>query len=115
MTTNPPETTENYLELNGNLEKLEHLTKRFVSVFNKKDEFNPAINAPGGDLWLKATQAFWQNYSVDPSKMITQQIKYWGEAVTNFVAMQQEFVKTQPEEQDVHEVVSDRTLCVELE
>ena len=97
MTTNPPETTENYLELNGNLEKLEHLTKRFVSVFNKKDEFNPAINAPGGDLWLKATQTFWQNYSVDPSKMITQQIKYWGEAVTNFVAMQQEFVKTQPE------------------
>ena len=89
MTTDTPEITDIDPQLNRNLQKIEKLTQRFVSLFQQKKQFNPAITAPGEDLWLKATQAFWKNYTVDPTKFMAQQIKYWGDAVTDFMALQQ--------------------------
>lgn len=71
-----------------NMAKLEALTQRFVQVVQNKKQINPALNGPGPDLMMKASAAYWQNVLENPSKLIEQQIEYWGQTFAHFVEAQ---------------------------
>ena len=89
MTTSDNANKEKVTEFKQNLTKLEALSARFVATLGNKKDLSTAINAPGSDLLVKATGAFWQAYANDPSKLMVQQISYWGEALKEFVRLQQ--------------------------
>ena len=45
--------------LKQNLQKLDVLTKRFVTVVQKKKSLNPGLQGPGQDLTITASAAYW--------------------------------------------------------
>ncbi len=89
MTTDDTQIVTNSDVLQQNLSKLDELTKRFVQVVQNKKKINSALNGPGPDLMLKASTAYWQNMLENPSKLMEQQIAYWGQTLTHFVEAQQ--------------------------
>ena len=89
MTTDDTQIVTNSDVLQQNLSKLDELTKRFVQVVQNKKKINAALNGPGPDLMLKASTAYWQNMLENPSKLMEQQIAYWGQTLTHFVEAQQ--------------------------
>ena len=89
MTTDDTQIVTNSDVLQQNLSKLDELTKRFVQVVQNKKKINAALNGPGPDLMLKASTAYWQNMLENPTKIMEQQIAYWGQTLTHFVEAQQ--------------------------
>ena len=88
MTTEDTKIVQGSDNLKQNLSKLEELTQRFVQVVNNKRHVNPALNGPGPDLVVKASAAYWQAMLDNPSKLMEQQIAYWGQTLSHFVEAQ---------------------------
>ena len=88
MTTEDTKIIQDSDNLKQNLSKLEELTQRFVQVVNNKRHVNPALNGPGPDLVMKASAAYWQAMLDNPSKLMEQQIAYWGQTLSHFVEAQ---------------------------
>ena len=88
MTTEDTKIIQDSDNLKQNLSKLEELTQRFVQVVNNKRHVNPALNGPGPDLVVKASAAYWQAMLDNPSKLMEQQIAYWGQTLSHFVEAQ---------------------------
>jgi len=78
--------------LQQNIAKLDELTKRFASVMATKKQINPALNGPGPDLMVKATQSMWQSWAENPNKIIEQQVQYWGQTLNYFAQAQEAFL-----------------------
>ena len=78
--------------LKQNLEKLDVLTKRFVTVVQNKKSLDPGLQGPGQDLAISAASAYWQNMAENPYKILEQQVEFWGKTLQNMVEMQHAFV-----------------------
>ena len=62
--------------LKQNLQKLDVLTKRFVTVVQKKKSLNPGLQGPGQDLTITASAAYWQNMTKNPYKILEHQVEF---------------------------------------
>jgi polyhydroxyalkanoate synthase len=64
--------------LKQNIETLEELNQRLVSVLQNKKQINPSLNGPGSDLMVKASHAYWSKFMENPASLMENQISYWG-------------------------------------
>jgi len=69
------------IKLNNNLKKLEELTMRLVGAVAGKEPQNPDLQGPDKELYSKAASAWMGEAMRDPSKLIEQQVGYWGETL----------------------------------
>jgi len=89
----PPES--NIETLNANLQKIEALTQRLVNALASQREKNPALEGPGQQLYAKAAAAYFSEMMTNPSRIIEQQVSYWGKSLKHWVAAQESLAKGQ--------------------
>ncbi|MEM9432950.1 MAG: class I poly(R)-hydroxyalkanoic acid synthase [Pseudomonadota bacterium] len=90
--TNAPDDTEarEKLErLNENVAKMDALGKRLVAAFGQRRAADPNLQAPGHDIYMKAAAAFMAEMVNNPSRIIEQQVNYWGKSLKHYVEAQQ--------------------------
>jgi polyhydroxyalkanoate synthase len=95
MTTEDNESAVIPEVLKQNIETLEELNQRFVSVLQNKKQINPSLNGPGQDLMVKASHAYWSNFIENPANLMEKQISYWGKTLEYFVEAQHAFTQGQ--------------------
>ncbi|RLK10163.1 PHA/PHB synthase family protein [Ruegeria conchae] len=96
-----PELTEEHIErLKENMGKVEELSKRLVEVMAGKTPHTPALDGPNQELFAKAATAYWADVMQNPSKLLEQQIEYWGKSVLNFAEAQKAMTSGESEEPD---------------
>ncbi len=96
-----PELTEEHVErLKENMGKVEELSKRLVEVMAGKTPHTPALDGPNQELFAKAATAYWADVMQNPSKLLEQQIEYWGKSVLNFAEAQKAMTTGESEEPD---------------
>ncbi len=89
-----PENSGEHLEsFQKNLEKIEELSRRLMEVMTHKTGHNAALDAPKQDLFARAATAYWAEAMQNPSKMIGQQVAYWGKSLKHFAEVQETFAK----------------------
>ena len=74
--------------LTENLQRVEALTQRLLAAVSHKKPIRPAVQGPGQDLFAKAATAYVTEMMSNPSRMIEQQIAYWGQSLQHFVNSQ---------------------------
>jgi polyhydroxyalkanoate synthase len=89
MTTEQQEMGEKLERLNANLERIETLSQRLVAALGRKRPVRPALQAPDQDLFMKAAAAYWAEMVHNPSKILEQQVSYWGKALKHYVEAQE--------------------------
>ncbi len=89
MATSEYENSANVEKLNENLARIEALTQRLVAAFARKQPQRPDLQAPDPSLYLKAASAYWSEMVNNPSKMLENQIGYWGKTLKHFVEAQE--------------------------
>ncbi|KIC42313.1 poly(R)-hydroxyalkanoic acid synthase [Ruegeria sp. ANG-R] len=94
-----PKLTEEHIErLKENMGKVEELSKRLVEVMAGKTPHTPALDGPNQELFAKAATAYWADVMQNPSKLLEQQIEYWGKSVLNFAEAQKAMTSGESEE-----------------
>jgi polyhydroxyalkanoate synthase len=73
--------------------RIEELTQRLLASLGQKRPVPHALQAPGPDLYLKTAQAYWTDMIQNPTKMLEQQIGYWGDTLKHYAAAQHELSK----------------------
>ena len=76
-------------KLNANMARIEELSQRLVKAMATRKSTSAALEAPGPDLALKASAAWWSDALHNPAKLVEQQVNYWGQALTHFIEAQQ--------------------------
>jgi len=87
--TEPDATGEKLERLNANLERIEELSQRLVAALSRKQPVRPALQAPDHDLFMKAAAAYMTEMVHNPSKILEQQVTYWGKALKHYVEAQE--------------------------
>ena len=75
--------------LERNMERIQELTQRLMTVMSSKRAVPQDLQGPSPDLYTKAGVAYWQDVMQHPSKLIEQQVGYWGATLQHFVEAQQ--------------------------
>ena len=88
MTTNTDAAGENRERLETNLKRVEELSQRLVSALTKRQSTPDGLNGPDSALYVKAAQAYMQEWVSNPAKLIEQQVGFWGKTVHHFVEAQ---------------------------
>ncbi len=81
------------VRLQANLGRIEELSERLVGAMAQPRTVRPALQAPGGDLFVKAAAAYMAEMMNNPGRMIEHQIGYWGRALRHHVDAQQALAK----------------------
>ncbi|MBM3613531.1 MAG: class I poly(R)-hydroxyalkanoic acid synthase, partial [Alphaproteobacteria bacterium] len=84
--TDPVPASEN---LRQNMERIETLTQRLVSSLSHGGPPNPALSAPGPELYAKAASAYMAEMMTNPAKIVEQQVEYWGKTFAHYLEAQQ--------------------------
>ena len=88
MTTDLNE-SDNKLELlNNNLAKIEDLSQRLVAALSRRKPLRTELQAPGKEFFAKTATAYWAEMMANPSKMIENQVGFWGKSLAHFVEAQ---------------------------
>ena len=81
MAHEPTTSDDTSAKLSNNLKKLEELTKRLVGAVAGKEPQNKDLQGPDSELYSKAASAWMNEAMRDPSKLIEQQVGFWGETL----------------------------------
>src|SRR5690606_30289721 len=74
--------------LNANLAKVEELSQRLITAVSRRKTADPGLHAPSGEVFMKAATAYMTEMMQNPSKILEQQISYWGKALKHYVEAQ---------------------------
>ncbi len=86
-------TPETNIELmNENIQRIEELTKRLVGALANQREKNPSLEGPSQELYLKAASAYVSEMMSHPSKILEQQVSFWGKSLKHWVEAQESLV-----------------------
>ena len=88
MTTEEGETGPDLAQLNVNLAKIEELSQRLLVAFGQKEETDAGVQGPGQELFVKAATAYAAEIMANPTKMIEDQVSYWGKSFKHYVDAQ---------------------------
>ncbi len=75
--------------LKENLDRVEQLSKRLMEVMAHKKPHNPGLDGPNQELFARAASSYWTAMTQNPTKLLEQQVQYWGKSVLNFAEAQQ--------------------------
>lgn len=89
MTTNETDSPAEPEKLNENLARIETLSQRLMQALAEKRAANPALEAPGRELYAKAMAAYFAEAMSNPAKIIEQQVAWWGKSLKHYVEAQQ--------------------------
>lgn len=81
--------------LNENLARMDELSKRLVAAIAQKKSADPGLQAPGQEVYMQAAAAYMTEMMNNPSKIIEQQVNYWGKSLKHYVDAQQTLAKGQ--------------------
>ena len=76
-----------------NMERIESLTQRLVEALSRRPRHDPGVEGPGADLMVNAGMAAAKMWAEQPSRILEQQVKYWGATFARFAEMQSQLVK----------------------
>jgi polyhydroxyalkanoate synthase len=76
--------------LNANLAKMDELSKRLVAAMGKKKSADAGLQAPNQDVYVQAAAAYMAEMMNNPSKILEQQVNYWGKSLKHYVDSQQQ-------------------------
>ena len=76
-------------QLKENLVRVEQLSKRLMDVLAQKKTHNPGLDAPNQELFARAASSYWASMAQNPTRLLEQQVQYWGKSVQNFAEAQQ--------------------------
>lgn len=93
MTMKENDAGTNVAVLDKNIEKIEELTRRLTHAMVSKQPTNPRINSPDSEVIAKAATSYWTEALQNPSKLLEQQVEYWGKSLRHFVDAQQQLAK----------------------
>ena len=88
MTTTENAAGQEIEKLTSNIQKIEELSTRLVSALSNKKPLNAALQAPGGELYLKAASAYWSEMMANPTKILENQLELWGKSLQFYVDAQ---------------------------
>ncbi|MDW4550486.1 class I poly(R)-hydroxyalkanoic acid synthase [Defluviimonas sp. D31] len=88
MTTELETAPENLEKLSANLARVEELTQRLIQAMAQKRMPNPAVEAPGHNLFAHAVTAYWKEALENPGKLIEQQASLWGKTLKHYIDAQ---------------------------
>ncbi|WP_417601226.1 PHA/PHB synthase family protein [Pararhodobacter oceanensis] len=89
MATSDEGNSETLSKMNANLARIESLTQRLIAAFAQKKPQRPDLQAPDPSLFVNATNAYWSEMMQNPSKILEQQVGYWGKTLSHFVEAQE--------------------------
>lgn len=87
--------SDEFEQMNANLARIEALTQRLVAAFASKQPQRMELQAPDPAMYMQAAGAYWQDMLRNPSKLIEQQVGYWGKTLQHFVEAQEALAKGQ--------------------
>ena len=88
MTTDDKDNAANLDRLNNNIARIEELSQRLVRAMANKRAIDPHLQAPDGDVFLKAMTAYASEMVNNPAKIIEGQVAYWGKMLKHYVDAQ---------------------------
>ncbi|WP_299354542.1 class I poly(R)-hydroxyalkanoic acid synthase [uncultured Shimia sp.] len=88
MTTKENAESANLDKMNANLARVEELSARLVDVMTRRKPLRTELNAPDGEVFVNAANAYVQAMMQDPGKMFEHQLEYWTKSVRHFVDAQ---------------------------
>ena len=77
-------TAPNAQRLAENIERIEALGNRLMTAFSAKSAPNPGVEGPGADLFLTAANAWMKGWTEQPTRLIEQQVNFWGETLKHY-------------------------------
>lgn len=89
MTTDEKENAANLDRLSTNIAKMEELSQRLVKAMAHKRSIDPHLQAPDGDLFVKAMAAYTAEMLANPAKIFEHQATYWGKMLKHYIDAQQ--------------------------
>jgi polyhydroxyalkanoate synthase len=89
-------------KLEQNLEHVQDLTQRLMATMASKRSVPQDLQGPAPDLYAKAATAYWQDMIHNPSKLIEQQVGYWGKTLQHFVQAQEALAQGKLEAPEDH-------------
>ncbi|MDG1432007.1 MAG: hypothetical protein P8Q23_10590 [Paracoccaceae bacterium] len=81
MTTTDNAAGQEVEKLTYNIQRIEELSSRLASALSNKKPLNSALQAPGGDLFMKAMSAYWAEMASNPTKILENQLELWGKSL----------------------------------
>ncbi|WP_114964786.1 class I poly(R)-hydroxyalkanoic acid synthase [Alkalilacustris brevis] len=89
MTTDHEESAEKLDRLNANLKRIEELSQRLMAAMGRRRGVRPSLQGPDQELFMKAGAAYMTEMMKNPSRIIEQQVSYWGNALKHYVEAQE--------------------------
>ncbi|WP_232962358.1 PHA/PHB synthase family protein [Paracoccus tegillarcae] len=84
-----------------NLERIELLQQRLVRALAGRDAPNPAVEMPGPDLYMTTAGAWMKTLAERPTRIIEQQVNFWGETLKQYARAQTALVRgSAPEDEE---------------
>ena len=75
-------------KLEQNMARIQELTTRLVAAMARQKPVAPDLQGPSPDFYAKATTAYLSDVMANPSRIIEQQVGYWGKTLEHFVNAQ---------------------------
>ncbi|AGT09478.1 class I poly(R)-hydroxyalkanoic acid synthase [Paracoccus aminophilus] len=75
-------------QLMQNIERIEGLNQRLLAALSQRRAPNPGVEAPGPDFFASTAAAWLKQLAEQPSRIIGQQVSYWGETLRHFAETQ---------------------------
>ena len=93
MTTTDNDAGARLERLNANLAKLDEMSKRLTAALSQRKKADPALSGPDQEVYMKAATAYVAEMMQNPSKVLEQQVSYWGKTLKHYVDAQQVLLK----------------------
>jgi polyhydroxyalkanoate synthase subunit PhaC len=74
--------------LTANLSRIEGLSARLTAALARQKAHDQALNGPSQDLMMQAASAYVATMMQNPSKVIEQQVSYWGKTLKHYAEAQ---------------------------
>lgn len=89
-------------QLARNIERIEALTHRLIASLSQRGVPNPAIEAPGPELYLTAAGAMMKQLAEQPARILQHQTRFWGETLRHYAESQSQLLRgeVEPSEDD---------------
>ena len=88
MATEDDATEGSLTRLTENLAKVEALTQRLVAAMAARRKIDPALQAPGPEIYQKAAAAWMAQMMSDPSKLFEAQLGLWSQSLRHYAEAQ---------------------------
>jgi polyhydroxyalkanoate synthase len=93
VTTEETERQQSLERLNRNVARIEELSQRLVAALSRRRPVDPSLQGPSHEVFVKAAAAYFAEMMRNPSRIIEQQVGYWGKALRHAVEAQHMIAK----------------------